>query len=50
MRSFRFRALRPLFVDRPITLNGAVEGEQVRLWAQDGSGAIAMEAGAEFET
>jgi 3-methylfumaryl-CoA hydratase len=50
MASFHFRALRPLFAGEPFTLNGAVEGGTVTLWAQDAAGTVAMEAGAELES
>jgi 3-methylfumaryl-CoA hydratase len=48
MTRFHFRALHPLFVGEPFTLNGVREGSGVALWAQDGMGAVAMEAGAEL--
>lgn len=49
MTSFQFRALRPLFAGEPFTINGAVKGGAVTLWAQDAAGAVAMEAGASLD-
>lgn len=42
---FRFRAVRPIFVDRPFTVSGAAKPDgAVQLWAADGENAFAMDA------
>jgi 3-methylfumaryl-CoA hydratase len=41
---FRFRAVRPSFDGRPLRVNGAPAGDQVRLWAQDHEGWLTMDA------
>jgi 3-methylfumaryl-CoA hydratase len=45
------RNVRPLFVDRPITLCGepAADGRSAKLWAEDDTGAVALSATAEFD-
>jgi len=50
MAAFRFRALKPLLADQPITLNAARDGRSVQLWAEDAGGRLAMEASAELDT
>jgi len=49
LRTFSFRAVRPLFAGRPFQVCGCpVEGgENARLWAVDADGALAMEATAQ---
>ena len=44
------RNVRPLFVNRPITIAGepAADGKSAKLWATDDSGALALNATAEF--
>ncbi|HZQ74631.1 MAG TPA: MaoC family dehydratase N-terminal domain-containing protein [Burkholderiales bacterium] len=42
------RNLKPLFVDRPVTLCGRMENERVFLWAVDDQGARALEAEVEL--
>ena len=44
------RNVRPLFVDRPISVQGApsADGRSAKLWALDDSGALALSAEAEF--
>ena len=44
LRSFRFRAVAPLFVGRPHHLVGTVEGDEVTLTVVRNDGATAMEA------
>ena len=44
VRTFSFRAKRPLYVDRPMTLHGNPTGSRVDLWVTDAEGFIAMEA------
>jgi 3-methylfumaryl-CoA hydratase len=44
LAAYRFRALRPCFDGRPLHLFGRPEATQVRLWAADDEGALAMEA------
>lgn len=44
LKSFSFRAQRPLFATSPFTVCGATEGMTTKLWAEDASGAVAMEA------
>jgi len=42
--AFEFRAIRPLLEGAPLQLQGRQDGEEVRLWALDASGKLAMEA------
>jgi 3-methylfumaryl-CoA hydratase len=42
--TFEFRAIRPLLEGMPLLLQGRQDGREVRLWALDASGALAMEA------
>jgi 3-methylfumaryl-CoA hydratase len=42
------RNLRPLFIDRPITLCGTQAGDQAELWVTDADGALALKASAEL--
>jgi 3-methylfumaryl-CoA hydratase len=42
--AFRFRALRPSFDGRPMRLNGRLDGNDLRLWAQDHEGWLTMDA------
>lgn len=46
---FEFRALRPLFDDRPFTIAGQGEDRVARLWAVDPDGYLAMTAEAELD-
>lgn len=46
--SFRFRGIRPLLEGAPLRLQGRRDGNSVRLWALDASGALAMDAQAEL--
>jgi 3-methylfumaryl-CoA hydratase len=46
--AFRFRAVRPLFSPSPCVVCGAPKGDTVDLWAEDGEGAVVMEATAEL--
>jgi 3-methylfumaryl-CoA hydratase len=50
VRRFASRNVRPLFVNRPISLCGepAADGLSAKLWAEDDSGALALSATAEF--
>jgi 3-methylfumaryl-CoA hydratase len=50
IRHIASRNVRPLFVDRPITLGGepATGGKSAKLWAADDTGALALTADAEF--
>jgi 3-methylfumaryl-CoA hydratase len=50
LAAFRFRAIRPLFALGPFAVCGVPNGDHVTLWAQNGDGAIAMEAEAELAT
>jgi 3-methylfumaryl-CoA hydratase len=43
---YRFKAVRPTFDLHPFQLNGAREGNTVRLWAQDHTGWLTMDASA----
>jgi 3-methylfumaryl-CoA hydratase len=43
---FRFKAVRPTFDLHPFQVNGAREGQTVRLWAQDHEGWLTMDASA----
>ena len=48
---FDFRAVSPLFVDRPFNVEGAAgdAGGSMRLWVRGPEGNLAMTAEAEFE-
>ena len=50
VRSYQFRAVRPLFDIHPFDVCGepATDGKSVRLWAKDHEGSLAMEATAEL--
>jgi len=49
VRSFTFKAVRPLFEGRPFTLHGATTGAgALALWAADDEGHLAMQANAEL--
>lgn len=48
VRSFSFRALRPLFDIHRFTVCGRVEGKRVVLWTRDHEGWLTMEAAAEL--
>ncbi|MFV0281422.1 MAG: MaoC family dehydratase N-terminal domain-containing protein [Rhodoblastus sp.] len=50
LRSFRFRAVSPLFDIAPFTVCGApsADGASARLWARNAEGGLAMEADAVF--
>jgi 3-methylfumaryl-CoA hydratase len=47
---FAFRALSPVFADRPLTIGGrrAADGNSAKLWIADHSGALAMDGDAVF--
>lgn len=50
VRTFAFKAMRPLICGRPFTVNGRVEGDRaVSLWATDEQGQLAMQANAQLE-
>jgi 3-methylfumaryl-CoA hydratase len=44
LAGFAFKAMRPAFDERPLTLCGRHEGSIVRLWAHDHEGALVMDA------
>lgn len=44
--TFKFRAIRPLLADAPLHLQGRRDRQDVRLWALDANGDLAMEANA----
>lgn len=48
MKKFSFRAVAPLFVNRPFTLNAKPSAAGMELWAADNDGALAMTAVADF--
>ena len=48
VRSFRFRALRPLFDIHRFTVCGRADGKSVALWTRDHEGWLTMEATAEL--
>ena len=48
MKTFRFRAVSPLFNGSPCVACGIPEGSRVRLWAEDGEGRLIMEGEAEL--
>ena len=45
---FSFRALRPVFADRPLAVAGRPAGAKVALWIADDTGALAMDGEAEL--
>jgi 3-methylfumaryl-CoA hydratase len=47
-RSFRFRSFRPLLEHERCRLCGVPHAQGVKLWAEDGNGAVVMEAFAEL--
>jgi 3-methylfumaryl-CoA hydratase len=51
MTAFSFRAVSPLFDTAPFSICGSLNADQksVDLWAQDDTGALAMEAKAQFD-
>lgn len=48
LAAFEFRSLRALFDAEPCRLCGVPAGDSVRLWAEDGEGAVVMQALARF--
>jgi 3-methylfumaryl-CoA hydratase len=48
MRSFSFRAVRPLFDIHRFTVCGTRDGKKMALWTRDHEGSLTMEAQAEF--
>ena len=48
LAGFEFRAVSPVFDDRPFTVAGTPDGGAAKLWALDADGALAMTADAEF--
>jgi 3-methylfumaryl-CoA hydratase len=48
VKSFRFRAVSPLFDTAPFSVHGRAEGDAAALWARNGAGDLAMEAEAGF--
>ncbi|MDP1646825.1 MAG: MaoC family dehydratase N-terminal domain-containing protein [Rubrivivax sp.] len=44
LAAFCFKAVRPAFDGQPLRLNGAAQGRDVRLWAQDAEGWLTMDA------
>ena len=48
--TFEFRAIRPLLEGLPLRLQGRRDDREVRLWALDASGALAMEAQARLRS
>jgi len=50
VRTFRFKALRPTFDGQPLRVNGARDGDHVKLWAQDHEGWLTMEAEATLQS
>ena len=49
VRSLEFRAVRPMFADSLMRLNGRQDGNEVSLWSQNESGSLAMNAKAELD-
>ncbi|PSR99441.1 hypothetical protein PHLCEN_2v4135 [Hermanssonia centrifuga] len=41
-RTFEYRALNPLVVNRPVTIYGAWGKSEVQVWAEDGDGTVGM--------
>ena len=50
VQRFRFRAISPLFADRPFHLNLGSSDTGYRLWATNANGNVAVEASAELKT
>ncbi|MBE7158186.1 MAG: MaoC family dehydratase N-terminal domain-containing protein [Rhodospirillales bacterium] len=48
VKSFRFRAVSPLFDIAPFSVHGAPDGDGAALWARNAQGGLAMEAEAGF--
>jgi 3-methylfumaryl-CoA hydratase len=48
LKSFSFRAVRPIFDTAPFTLCGRPDGKTVELWAQDANGFLCIQATAEL--
>jgi 3-methylfumaryl-CoA hydratase len=48
MKSFRFKAIRPILDVAPFSILGTRSGETVALWAENAAGEVAMEAEASF--
>jgi len=48
VRSFSFRAVRPVIDGRPLALAGRVNGDRAELWTRDAEGFICMKAEAEL--
>lgn len=46
--AFRFKALKPTFDGRPMRVNGARQGDEMKLWAQDHEGWLTMQGTAEL--
>jgi 3-methylfumaryl-CoA hydratase len=46
VRSFAFKAMKPIFDIAPFTVSGKREGQHVKLWARTPEGHLAMDAGA----
>lgn len=44
LRRFNYRALSPLFLPSPFTVNGTTTGDRTMLWAANDTGGLAMEA------
>jgi 3-methylfumaryl-CoA hydratase len=49
VRRFEFKAVRPAFDGRALSVNGRPEGGRVALWARDHEGSLTMQASAETE-
>jgi 3-methylfumaryl-CoA hydratase len=48
LKTLETRNLKPLFVDKPITLCGRADGDTGALWVLDADGALALSATAEL--
>ncbi len=44
LATFSFRGMAPLFEDRPFTISGAADGDNLELWAATPDGGLAMKA------
>ena len=44
LKRFRYRALHPLFLPHPFSVNAKAEGTRTRLWASNQAGELAMDA------
>ena len=50
LRSFKYRAINPVAVNRPMTIHGALEGDgKALLWTEDADGVVGMNGTVRFQ-